>query len=409
MSAMPAGSSPLVGSSRTSSSGSPSSAAATPSRCFMPSEYVRNRSPPRVGQVDPLQRPVDRRVVRGRGSGPARAGSPGRTGTGRSPAPRPASRSVATAAGSPGGSPCTVARPRGRPDEAEQHPQRRRLPGAVRAEEAVHLAAADGQVHRVDRGARAEGLGEPLRAHDRRVVMASIVRRRVSPVVGRSTAPGTQIRVRRLRPRVDAPRGRGVLWSARGTTARTGWQRWWILIPAVPLLVVCLGGTHPAGANQGNPPDALGYVLVARRRAQPAAAPPRPAGRGDDRRGRHRGLLRHRPAVRADPVRRADLGLVPGREHAAAPGGAVAGRLPGRAARRGRPRARAQERLGRAAGVGRGHGGGRGRRGRGRLRAGRPGPVRGGRPGRDRPAGGERGAAARWPRTCTTASGTASR
>ncbi|HVE30076.1 MAG TPA: hypothetical protein VNC80_08425, partial [Mycobacteriales bacterium] len=44
--------------------------------------------------------------------------------------------------------------------------------------------------------------------------------------------------------------------------ARTGWRRWWILIPALPLLVVCLGGTHPAGANQGNPPDALGYVLV---------------------------------------------------------------------------------------------------------------------------------------------------
>ena len=44
--------------------------------------------------------------------------------------------------------------------------------------------------------------------------------------------------------------------------ARTGWRRLWILIPAVPLLVVCLGGTHPAGANQDNPPDALGYVLV---------------------------------------------------------------------------------------------------------------------------------------------------
>ncbi len=57
-------------------------------------------------------------------------------------------------------------------------------------------------------------------------------------------------------PRDRAPYGRHV------DAARTGWRRWWILIPALPLLVVCLGGTHPAGANQGNPPDALGYVLV---------------------------------------------------------------------------------------------------------------------------------------------------
>jgi signal transduction histidine kinase len=44
--------------------------------------------------------------------------------------------------------------------------------------------------------------------------------------------------------------------------ALTGWRRWWILVPAVPLLVVCLGGTRPAGANQDNLPHALGYVLV---------------------------------------------------------------------------------------------------------------------------------------------------
>ena len=43
---MPAGSSPLAGSSRISSAGSFRSAAASPSRCFMPSEYVRNGSSP---------------------------------------------------------------------------------------------------------------------------------------------------------------------------------------------------------------------------------------------------------------------------------------------------------------------------------------------------------------------------
>ena len=38
------------------------------------------------------------------------------------------------------------------PDEAEQHPQRRRLPGPVRTEVAVDVAGADGEVDVVDRG-----------------------------------------------------------------------------------------------------------------------------------------------------------------------------------------------------------------------------------------------------------------
>jgi signal transduction histidine kinase len=48
------------------------------------------------------------------------------------------------------------------------------------------------------------------------------------------------------------------------TTVRpgTGWHRWWILVPAVPLLVVCLGGTHGAGHTQDNLPHAYGYVLA---------------------------------------------------------------------------------------------------------------------------------------------------
>ena len=47
---MPAGSSPMVGSSSTNNSGSGSNAAAIPSRCFIPSEYVDARS---------LSRPVN--------------------------------------------------------------------------------------------------------------------------------------------------------------------------------------------------------------------------------------------------------------------------------------------------------------------------------------------------------------
>jgi signal transduction histidine kinase len=42
----------------------------------------------------------------------------------------------------------------------------------------------------------------------------------------------------------------------------TGWRRWRILVPAVPLLLVCLGGTHGAGHNQGNLPDTSAYVLA---------------------------------------------------------------------------------------------------------------------------------------------------
>jgi signal transduction histidine kinase len=46
-------------------------------------------------------------------------------------------------------------------------------------------------------------------------------------------------------------------------TVLAGWRRWWILVPAVPLLVVCLGGTHAAGETQDNLPHTIGYVLAA--------------------------------------------------------------------------------------------------------------------------------------------------
>ncbi|HEY6747550.1 MAG TPA: sensor histidine kinase [Mycobacteriales bacterium] len=39
-------------------------------------------------------------------------------------------------------------------------------------------------------------------------------------------------------------------------------RRWSILLPAVPLLIVCLGGTHAAGNNQDVTPDASAYVLA---------------------------------------------------------------------------------------------------------------------------------------------------
>ncbi len=64
ISRMPTGSRPFVGSSRTSSSGSPRRAPAIPSRCFMPIEYSRNRSPARVGEADLLEHGGDPRGSR---------------------------------------------------------------------------------------------------------------------------------------------------------------------------------------------------------------------------------------------------------------------------------------------------------------------------------------------------------
>jgi signal transduction histidine kinase len=44
--------------------------------------------------------------------------------------------------------------------------------------------------------------------------------------------------------------------------ARTDRRRWWILLPAVPLLAVCLGGTHGAAANQASTTHTYAYVLA---------------------------------------------------------------------------------------------------------------------------------------------------
>jgi hypothetical protein len=57
------------------------------------------------------------------------------------------------------GPPDPPAPARVRPHQAEQHPQRRRLSGPVRAEEADHLAGLDREAEPIDR----EHLAEPLR------------------------------------------------------------------------------------------------------------------------------------------------------------------------------------------------------------------------------------------------------
>ena len=122
----------------------------------------------------------------------------------------------------------------------------------------------------------------------------------------------------------------------RRAAEASGRRRWWILVPALPLLVVCLGGTHAAGANQATARTPYAYLLAAfaaltlllRRRAplvgMSAAALATAAY-----------LLLDQPY---GPILfvGAGLGLVPDRGAAAAAGGAVAGRLPGARGRRGR-------------------------------------------------------------------------
>jgi signal transduction histidine kinase len=72
--------------------------------------------------------------------------------------------------------------------------------------------------------------------------------------------PGrTQIRVSLLRPGGGAGR-RPYRRSVHG--ARVDRHRWSILLPAVPLLLVCVGGTHAAGSNQSSTPQPYAYVLA---------------------------------------------------------------------------------------------------------------------------------------------------
>src|SRR5215207_5167987 len=41
-----------------------------------------------------------------------------------------------------------------------------------------------------------------------------------------------------------------------------GARRWLVLVPALPLAVACLGGTHAAAENQSTVPSAWAYLLA---------------------------------------------------------------------------------------------------------------------------------------------------
>ena len=159
MSAMPAGSRPLVGSSRTTSRGSFSSAAATPRRCFMPSEYVAYLSRGPAGQFDLVQHDGDPVVADPGvpGHHPQVVASAQVRVERRSLDQRPDAGQVAGLPGGAAEQPHLTGR---RPDESQQHAQGGRLAGAVGSEESIDLARADLEVQGVDGGQRAVPLGE---------------------------------------------------------------------------------------------------------------------------------------------------------------------------------------------------------------------------------------------------------
>ena len=151
MATMPAGSSPFAGSSRSSSRGSLSSAAAIPSRCFMPSEYVwtlsraRSRSP--TSSSSSSIRPFG--VGRPGRSERSQVLAPGKVRIERWRLDERPDVEQAVPVGPPERLAKHLDRARVGMDQAGQQPHRGRLAGAIRAEEAVHDAGRHGQVKAV--------------------------------------------------------------------------------------------------------------------------------------------------------------------------------------------------------------------------------------------------------------------
>ena len=167
---MPCGSRPFVGSSSTSSSGLRRSAPASPSRCFMPSEYAF------TGRSSTFSIPTRSsasaiRAPRGRACsppGPAASRSmrlrrPERLGQNAGDSMIAPTRSQ-RGPGMPGhrDAPISSMRPDGGEDEPEQHAHGRRLAGAVGSEEAVPVALAHVEIQVVNDGDLAVPLGQPF-------------------------------------------------------------------------------------------------------------------------------------------------------------------------------------------------------------------------------------------------------
>ncbi len=157
---MPSGSRPLTGSSRTTTGGSPSRATAMPRRWPMPSENLPTRWPatfssPTSSSTSSTRARRDA-VARGQPAQVVARGAAGVHGLGLEQRADLAQRG--------GGVGVAVAvdgdAARGRAVQAEDHAHRRRLAGAVGAEEAGDPAGLDGEVDAVDGDLRAVRLGE---------------------------------------------------------------------------------------------------------------------------------------------------------------------------------------------------------------------------------------------------------
>ena len=157
---MPSGSRPLTGSSSSSTAGSPSSAAAMPSRWAMPRENL----PARRSAAGPIPVISSTSSTRWRGIAlPAASAvrwaagrAAGVEGLGlqqRADFPQRPAQLVVTLAVDPG-------RPGVRPVQAEDHPHRGGLAGAVRAEEARHRAGPDVEAEVIHGGRGAVALDQ---------------------------------------------------------------------------------------------------------------------------------------------------------------------------------------------------------------------------------------------------------
>ena len=217
---MPSGSRPLTGSSQSRTGGSPSSAAARPSRCRIPSEYLPAR-----------RRPTDSRPTRSSTSCTRRRPMPllcarhNRWWIRVAPAvqcpgleqradlvQRPSDVAVAAAVDQYGAA--------ARPVETDDHAHRRRLPGTVGAEESGDDTGSDVEAQPVDRAHRPVALAQfPCLDHHASLVRAERARDREAVTSGTSLKPALN------RSRVVAISARATPRGAAARPGRTGWTR----------------------------------------------------------------------------------------------------------------------------------------------------------------------------------------